>query len=147
MIESSEKNYNVTEELWRRLSRRYKIQPGNVMMTREQTGGNLAVVVNSDGESVPIPAGDERAAQMDEFSPWGRALLVGPTYRTDYGQSITPHPRLRPGVRILVGRSTPENYDFGVGGTVVTVGIVSFRSIRVIDLGEEAETDESLDEE
>lgn len=116
------------------------------MMTREQTGGALSTLVDKDGDVQTLEGSDDRARTMDEFSPWGRIIAIGAEVTTDYGSTIRPDAELQIGRRVLVGRVTPENYDFHLGGGTVTVGMTSFRGILVIDLGPEAETDETLDE-
>lgn len=144
-VETSQKNYEVTEEQAKRMLRRYVVMPGRFMIVREVHARVLSRLRNEAGAIAELPGTEERKGIQALFGGWGTVLMVGKRYLLDSGKYLRPHPLLVPGARVLVGRTPPEELDLAVMGGQVTVGLSNFREVTLIDRGAGAEEDDSLD--
>lgn len=122
--------------------RRYKPTPGHLVVVRdriEEQDGHLVVsrVTTFGGKSAAILGTQDETKRKQAFEPWATVLMIGAPRMTDYGTTIQP-PEVKEGQRILVSPTGGRDVVVGGGGTSMTITVIAFEAIVLIDIGEGA---------
>ena len=117
-----EEHRNVIEE--------FEVPAGYVLVARDK-------VAETWDKGGLIAATGDRVQMLQQFEPWATVLLVGPPRVTDYGTTIHP-PNVKAGQRVLIHATAAENVELEAGGVTMTVTLVSFSAIKLIQRMQEA---------
>lgn len=114
------------------VKRRYIVMPGKILIAKKRM---QTLADPADATSLTRTDG-VGAEQENQWESWGTILMVGDGYHTDYGTRIEPHPEWKQGARVMFNPLGGQDVDLEAGGVKLTLTMVPFRNVVMVDLGE-----------
>lgn len=99
---------------------RYEVCAGRIIVARDQAAEQYGAGV--------IEKTEERKMIDQMFVPWGTVLMVGGRFKPD-----DYRPDVAPGQRVFFSPTGSRDVELAVGDEKMTVTLVSFESILIID--------------
>lgn len=107
---------------------RYEVPAGRILVARDRTPETW-------DDAGLIEMTDDRKQLVQQFEPWATVLMVGPSFKTDYGTTIDA-PNVKQGQRILIAPTAGKDVELKHGGVSMMVTLIGFAGVMLIDRGE-----------
>lgn len=104
---------------------KYRVPAGKILVARDR-------VQDSWDKDGLIAATDDRKRMMQMYEQWATVLMVGPSYKTDYGTTIEA-PDVKEGQRVLIGTAGGEDVELSAGDARMTLTLIGFRGVVLIE--------------